>query len=560
MGAEVGADAPQAWMQVLEGPSNSVGVSLWVPAESPLAEGSKHLATLRFLAEQVGVHELRFSDVPVVRAVDGDPSAASAVLWEDGQVSVAGTGLEGDIYPQPCGDGIVDAQDAHLALLIALGAADPPTDPDEFQRLDCAPIETCGDGIIDIADKVAILRYANGQAELRSACGPTGPAPGARLASPSSPGPSERTLSMDAPAEVRRGDSFWVSIALDAQGDEHALSASLSFDPEALAYQDMSLSSAAAGGLFLPNLETAAEGAIAFALILPDGQTFAAGDQGVVDLLFTVPEGAATGQTAAAFAQLPAECRVAGLDSESLPAVYSGASVEITGSIAASAALAPESGQAEALSMNRIKVSWSPVAWSTGYRIRRKLEGESVWIRLADVDATRTVLVDDGLPPGTGCGYLVTSLNPQGDESSPLRLDARTWTETEAWRDRWLGGFANEGFAADDEDPDFDGLPNRLEYQLGTDPLVPDAFPFTFAFEELFPGSRSLTLSYMLRADAPGAVDFEFTGDLRVPLSWRGEVLAPVSFRREGASDFIKVRLPEGTATNRMLFLRMKSE
>jgi hypothetical protein len=260
MGAELGADAPQAWLQVDEGTNSAAGLSLQIPAENPLAAGSVHLATLRFQADLPGEHAVRFQDAPLIRAIDGDPAAAADFAWEDGQVVVSAAGLEGDVYPWPCGDGVVDDRDAHLALLIVMGAIELPMDAAAFQRLDCAPIDTCGDGIIDMADQVAILRYASGQEPPRAACGPAAPSADARTTSPLPLSPGSRALWLDAPVEVPRGSSFWVPVVLDANGDEHALSASLSFDPDVLAYQGMGLLGPATNGLFLPNLEAAAQG------------------------------------------------------------------------------------------------------------------------------------------------------------------------------------------------------------------------------------------------------------------------------------------------------------
>jgi hypothetical protein len=265
----------------------------------------------------------------LIRAIDGDPAAAADFAWEDGQVVVSTTGLEGDVYPWPCGDGVVDDRDAHLAMLIVLGAAELPMDAAAFQRLDCAPIETCGDGIVDMADQVAILRYANGQEPLRAACGPAVPSADARTTSPLPLSPGSRALWLDAPVEVPRGSSFWVPVVLDANGDEHALSASLTFDPDVLAYQGMGLLGPATNGLFLPNLETTAQGTIALGLVLSDGQTVAAGSHAVAEILFTALEGEGTVETALAFAQVPAECRIAGLDAASLASGYFGALVTV---------------------------------------------------------------------------------------------------------------------------------------------------------------------------------------------------------------------------------------
>ena len=554
-GALAGADAPQALLQTVEDVPGAVGVTLLTPAENPLGAGSKRLATLQFLARQAGDYVLHFQDEPLVREIAG---GGSGIAWEDGRITVVAAGLEGDVYPCPGGNGVVDDEDVHQALLCALGLAELPADGQEFQRLDCAPIETCGDGRVDIADKVAIQRYAKGQEALKDACGPTNLADAVRLAAAAPRGTAPRSLALDAPAEVSRGDSFQVQVVLDAQGDERALAASLAFDSDVLAYQGLHVLGAATNGVFLPNVESAPEGAIAFGVTLAEADSFAAGDQPIAEITFQALEGSGTIEALLAFADAPAECQLAGTESESLACDYYDATVSLLDSLSSSAAQPPGSGQAVALSTNQIQVSWSPVSWATGYRVRRKLAGETVWTRLADFDESRTVFVDEGLPAGTLCHYLVTSLNPNGDESSFLRLSAQTWTLLDHWRQQWLAQPANSGLAADGADPDGDALPNRMEYQLGTDPLVPDELPYRLAQEEIFPGSRSLTISYAVAQDAPGLVSFEFTENLLG--SWSHDGVAPVSLRREGAADQIKLRLPEGAFANQRIFLRMKAE
>ena len=553
-GIQAGADAPQVLAQAVPDTNGAVGVILQAPAENPFGAGAKHVATLQFLAEAPGDHVLHVQDVPVAREIDG---RGTGIQWEDGRIAVAAAGLEGDVYPRPNGDGAVDDEDVHLALMFVLGL-EPPTDEREYQRLDCAPLETCGDGQIDMADKVAIQRYAKGQEALREACGPThSPTGGVRGTAAAPLGAAPRSLALVAPEEVLRGQSFTVQVALDALGDEQALAFSLAFDPDAVAYRELRLRGAATNGVFLSNEEQAPAGALAFGVTLAETETFAAGEQTVAEIEFQALEGNGSAEALLAFAATPAACRVAGTDSVPLACDYFEAAVRLLDPDDGSAADPPTTGTAVALATNRIQVSWSPVSWATGYRIRRKLADETAWTRLADFDETRTAFVDEALPTDTACHYLVASLNPNGVESAFLRLDARTWSVLEQWRDLWLAQVENTGQAADDADPDGDGLPNGLEHQLGTDPLVADSYPFDLAEEELFPGRRSVTVTYSVWDDAPGGVGFDFTEDL---LGWAGVEPAPVSLRSEGAEDVIKLRLPAEFESNRRLFLRMRTE
>lgn len=558
-GTELGADALTGLLQVQTNGTGAVGIVLQAPLENPLAAGTKHILTLHYDAEQPGEQAVSFGDEPVARDVVGSGSSPGGVVWEDGHVTVAAAGLEGDVSPRPQGDGAVDEQDVRLARQFALGVLPVPDDPAEFQRLDCAPVATCGDGAIDMADAVAIQHYVNGQEPLRAACGPMAPAEGggpAALAARSTP----RHLVLVAPEEAERGDTVQVAIDLAAQGNEHGLGASVAFDPDVLACRSLQPAGAATNADFLPNLDNIAAGRLAFGMTLPGTNVFAAGTQTVVEIEFAVLEGAGSTATVLDFASAPAECQVVDAASAPLEAAWDGAVMDILAPEAADAPPAPSTGTAEAIATNQIKVSWTPVTWATGYRVRRKAAGETVWTRLADCEVTRTVLVDSGLPAGTLCDYLVTALNPQGVESAAIRLQAWTWTALEGWRQTWFGQTANLGQAADGADPDEDDLPNLVEYQLGRNPLVADGQAFRFAAEEVFAGLESWTVLYALPEAAPGGIYFEFTDNLLTPVPWRNDGLAPVSQQPDGAVEWIKVRLPETVTTNRMLFLRMKAE
>lgn len=553
-GLVAGADAPQILVQAVPDTNGAIGVMLQAPAENPFAAGAKHVATLQFLAETAGEYALQVQDEPVAREIDG---RADGIQWEDGRIVVAAGAIEGDVYPRPHGDGAVDDKDVHLALLFALGV-EGPLDEREFQRVDCAPLATCGDGQIDMADKVAIQRYAQGQEALREACGPTHSATGGMRGPAAAPlGIAPRSLALVAPEAVLRGQAFAVQLELDALGDEQALAFSLAFDPDAIAYRGIQLRGVATNGVFLPNEEQAAAGALGFGVTLAEDETFAPGAQTVAEIEFQALEGNGSAEALLAFAASPAECRVAGADAASLACDYFEATVRLVDPANGSAAAPPTTGSAVALATNRIRVSWSSVSWATGYRIRRKLGDETAWTRLADFDETRTAFVDEGLPTDTACHYLVSSLNPNGAESAFLRLDARTWSNLEQWRSRWLAQVENAGYAADGADPDNDGLPNGLEHQLGTDPLVANSYPFNLAEEELFPGRRSVTVTYSVWDDAPGSVGFDFTENL---LGWAGVDLTPVSLRNQGDEDVIKLRLPEEIEPSRRLFLRMRTE
>ncbi|MGC4017337.1 MAG: DNRLRE domain-containing protein [Luteolibacter sp.] len=66
------------------------------------------------------------------------------------------------------------------------------------------------------------------------------------------------------------------------------------------------------------------------------------------------------------------------------------------------------------------------------------------------------------------------------ENSDPTRVPVllvTTWGGQETWRQQYFGSPDATGDAADSADPDGDGIPNREEYALGTNPLVRNETP-----------------------------------------------------------------------------------
>jgi hypothetical protein len=49
-----------------------------------------------------------------------------------------------------------------------------------------------------------------------------------------------------------------------------------------------------------------------------------------------------------------------------------------------------------------------------------------------------------------------------------------TLTALQSWRQQYFGIISNTGSAADNADPDYDGIPNLLEYALNRNPTAPE--------------------------------------------------------------------------------------
>ena len=87
-----------------------------------------------------------------------------------------------------------------------------------------------------------------------------------------------------------------------------------------------------------------------------------------------------------------------------------------------------------------------------------------------------------------------------------LTWTVRPLTPVERWRLEHFGASGNEGAAADDADPDTDGLKNVLELAFGTDPNNPDSGPGTLDYVGTLAGGGTIGLRGQptVRFEPPG--------------------------------------------------------
>ena len=121
-----------------------------------------------------------------------------------------------------------------------------------------------------------------------------------------------------------------------------------------------------------------------------------------------------------------------------------------------------------------IALSWSAVSGSSGYTVRRAASVGGPYADLA-VGLSSTSYTDTGLAEGATWYYTVqaTGLSGPGVVSGPV--SATTYTAAQSWRLAHFGTIDATGDAADDADPDGDGMDNLGEFVAGTDPVDPDS-------------------------------------------------------------------------------------
>jgi hypothetical protein len=253
-----------------------LGVTVALPSGATFAPGTQLLAGITLdatisLTIPPITTPVSFGDVPMVRGLTDVNALNLAATYTSGSVTVTGTDLEGDSFPRPGGSRSFTVNDWVQAGRFA-ARLDFPAAGGEFQRADSAPRSTQGDGQITVADWVQTGRYFAGLDSLTAVGGPT------LEVSPLGP------LGPDALREVRVAGTNAIQnlpvtlpVTLQSQGNENGVGFTVSFDAAAFNYVSASLGSGAVGANFNLNTNQVLSGKLGLVLVLPTGNSFAAG-------------------------------------------------------------------------------------------------------------------------------------------------------------------------------------------------------------------------------------------------------------------------------------------
>ena len=123
-----------------------------------------------------------------------------------------------------------------------------------------------------------------------------------------------------------------------------------------------------------------------------------------------------------------------------------------------------------------ITLSWGNVSSQpAGFLLQYRLAGASKWVTIANILPAKPNLVTvGGLLPSSSYDFRIMSIEPGKTSAyqaltSPLPVTIKPIQE---WRRSYFDSPANAGDGANTADPDADGIPNLMEYALGTNPLV----------------------------------------------------------------------------------------
>ncbi len=417
-----GSDLPgSAFLNVNTGQAaqGRLGIALALPIGESFTPGTRQLVVVNFnVASNASTNAttISFSDQPIMRSLSDESAASLSAIFVAGQLNIT-LGFEADVTPRPNGknNGTVTLNDWVQVARFAVGLDTANTTNREFQRADCAPSSTLGDGRIDLADVVQAGRYAAGLDPIVEVGGPTVPSSGFGaygLGAEPMVSAAARAVRV-VPTILVRGSQAAVVIELEAEGNENALSFSLSFDPAQLSYLSAATGSGASGAALLVNANQAASGRVGILLALPAGQALPSGARQVVVVSFAVAASGAADATEIGFSNQPVSSAVADINANRLATSWTGGVFTLARQVAnvsaasySGAAAAPEAIIA-AFGTNLA----TGIAFATAIPLPTALAGTTVKVRdsagaerLAPLFFVSPFQINYQTPPGTALG------------------------------------------------------------------------------------------------------------------------------------------------------------
>jgi autotransporter-associated beta strand protein len=156
-----------------------------------------------------------------------------------------------------------------------------------------------------------------------------------------------------------------------------------------------------------------------------------------------------------------------------------------------------------------------------------------------------------GTMPAVAAGYTWAVDTSTPGQVNVTIVEGSSVTAIEAWRLIYFGSSANAGNAADEADPDGDGIPNLVEFALGGDPTAADEALWSVGSE-----GGNLVLNYTMSSAARSIVnvDAEWANDL-ASIGWSS---AGVTDDLIAESNGIEQRKAQVEASGERKFLRLK--
>ena len=246
-------------------------------------------------------------------------SLASGFWPGNGTTSLGG--LEADVAPRPVGNGALSSTDITQMRRFAAGL-DSAAVGSEFQRADCAPLASFGNGLISATDITQTRRYVAALDAPNTGDGPS--APGNAPEPEKTSAPLARTISIPN-LSANMGSQVVVPVILDSQGNEVALSFSVTYNPAVLSINNTATrialgSGVPAGTTLTRNISQEASGRLGVVLDADPGTPFVIGQRQLVTITFDVI--GTMSVTPVGFGDTPVVRDISDALANSLPAAY----------------------------------------------------------------------------------------------------------------------------------------------------------------------------------------------------------------------------------------------
>lgn len=164
--------------------------------------------------------------------------------------------------------------------------------------------------------------------------------------------------------------------------------------------------------------------------------------------------------------------------------------------------------------IGQVSLLWSGVSGATSYSVLRSMTSGSGYATIAS-NLTSTSYTDTSVTNGTTYYYVLTAKNGADTSTASFEASATPYSAQQNWRQAYFATTTNTGDAADNADPDADGIVNLLEYALATDPTTPSAAAYTLQFSN---GVLQLTFNRVADASltytVQGSTDLTTWADL----------------------------------------------
>lgn len=157
-----------------------------------------------------------------------------------------------------------------------------------------------------------------------------------------SPGTTTARVIRAAGASGNPGGVVVVPIELVSQGDENAISSSLTFDPSVLSNPQVALGSDANGASQNVNVSQVTSGRLGLIVALPSGQAFSMGTRRIFAVTFTIAANTSANTTPIGFGNQPVAQEVASVAAAALPVSFVAGTVTISRGIEADVTPAPD--------------------------------------------------------------------------------------------------------------------------------------------------------------------------------------------------------------------------